>query len=178
MGYVPTGFWVGGLLGRLLLAEPTSRLGERRMVTNYCILCIVLQLIFWLVPSIVVDAVMLSLLGFFSGPFFPTVGPSLFEFQWLISSPKAVSVGSKLFPSHLHSAALSMCINWTLRDRKLTKSGLMFVLFQAGGAIFPSVTGILAAHVGVKVLQPVLVGLFVATLVSWLLVPKVPKPRD
>lgn len=36
------------MLGRLLLAEPTHRFGERYMVLGYCILAVVLQLVFWL----------------------------------------------------------------------------------------------------------------------------------
>lgn len=48
MGYVPAGFNGGALMGRVLLAEPTHRLGERKMVFIYCILSIGLQLVFWL----------------------------------------------------------------------------------------------------------------------------------
>jgi fucose permease len=48
MGYVPAGLAGGGFLGRLLLAEPTHRLGERRMVFIYAVLCVGLQLVFWL----------------------------------------------------------------------------------------------------------------------------------
>lgn len=48
MGYVPAGFNGGALLGRLFLAEPTHRFGERKMVFIYCLMAIVLQLIFWL----------------------------------------------------------------------------------------------------------------------------------
>lgn len=48
VGYVPAGFNGGCLLGRLLLAEPTHRFGERRMVFMYCVLSIALQLVFWL----------------------------------------------------------------------------------------------------------------------------------
>lgn len=48
MGYVPAGFNGGALLGRLLLAEPTHRFGERRMIFAYTILCIAFQLVFWL----------------------------------------------------------------------------------------------------------------------------------
>lgn len=51
MGYVPAGFNGGCLLGRLLLAEPTHRFGERKMVFIYCLLSIGLQLIFWLYVS-------------------------------------------------------------------------------------------------------------------------------
>lgn len=48
MGYVPAGFNGGCLLGRVLLAEPTQRLGPRRMVTLYIVLALALQLLFWL----------------------------------------------------------------------------------------------------------------------------------
>ena len=73
MGYVPTGFYGGITLGRLLLAEPTHRFGERRMTLLYIVVCIGLQLVFWLVPNIVANAVALSIFGFFLGPWFATV---------------------------------------------------------------------------------------------------------
>lgn len=73
MGYIPTGYYGGLFLGRLLLAEPTFRLGEKRMVLVYCGICLGLQLLFWLVPNIIANATALSLMGFFYGPFFATV---------------------------------------------------------------------------------------------------------
>lgn len=48
MGYVPAGFYGGSFMGRLLLAEPTYRLGGRRRVFIYAIICVGLQLVFWL----------------------------------------------------------------------------------------------------------------------------------
>ncbi|EQL01526.1 Major facilitator superfamily domain, general substrate transporter [Ophiocordyceps sinensis CO18] len=90
MGYIPVGFNGGALLGRLLLAEPTYRFGERNMVLAYCFAAIALQLVFWLVPSLVAASVSVCLLGFFTGPFVPT----------------GISLASKLFPPHLHSTAL------------------------------------------------------------------------
>lgn len=48
----------------------------------------------------------------------------------------------------------------------------MFVLGQIGGAIFPAITGIIAARAGVQVLQPMLVALLGAAGVSWLILPK------
>lgn len=48
IGNVPAGYYGGGFLGRLLLAEPTYRLGERRMIFAYAVLCVGLQLVFWL----------------------------------------------------------------------------------------------------------------------------------
>ncbi|CDM28506.1 hypothetical protein DTO013E5_1036 [Penicillium roqueforti] len=91
MGYIPAGFYGGAFLGRLILAEPTHRLGERRMIFFYALLCVGLQLVFWLVPNIITEAVAVSLLGFFSGPFFAT----------------GISVGSKIFSPQIRSSAIA-----------------------------------------------------------------------
>ncbi|GAD96955.1 hypothetical protein PVAR5_5623 [Paecilomyces variotii No. 5] len=127
MGYVPAGLYGGSFLGRLLLAEPTYRFGERRMILIYAVLCVGLQLVFWLAPNIITEAVAVSLMGFFSGPFFAT----------------GISAGSKIFPHEIKSSAIAF----------------VFVLGQIGGSVFPAVTGIIAAQAGVRVLQPMLVGL-------------------
>ena len=73
VGYVPAGFWGGIFLGRVLLAEPTHRFGERRMSMMYCCMILAFHLVFWLVPNLVSSAVSISLLGFFYGPLFATV---------------------------------------------------------------------------------------------------------
>ncbi|KAF3064913.1 Bypass of stop codon protein 6 [Daldinia childiae] len=146
IGYVPTGFYGGMLAGRLLLAEPTFRYGEQRMLLVYSVLCIALQLVFWLQPNIVGSAVALSFIGFFTGPFFAT----------------GMSVASKLFPRESQPAAL----------------GFIFVLAQAGGALFPSITGLIATNAGVAVLQPIVLALFVVGGISWWLVPKVQQRNE
>jgi fucose permease len=51
------------------------------------------------------------------------------------------------------------------------------VLAEAGGALFPAITGVIASKAGVKVLQPTLLGLIIAMGVAWALVPRV-KQRD
>jgi fucose permease len=51
--------------------------------------------------------------------------------------------------------------------------GLVFVIAQAGGAIFPALTGVIATKAGVGVLQPILIGLIVAMGVSCAFIPKV-----
>jgi fucose permease len=56
--------------------------------------------------------------------------------------------------------------------------GFVFVLAQAGGALFPALTGVIASRAGVQVLQPMLVGLIVAMGIAWALVPKVKEKRD
>lgn len=56
--------------------------------------------------------------------------------------------------------------------------GFVFVMAQAGGSVFPSVTGFIASAAGVQVLQPILVGLIVLMGGSWALVPKVARHSD
>lgn len=73
-----------------------------------------------------------------------------------------MSIGSKLF----------------MKESQPTALGFVFVLAQAGGSFFPAITGIIASRVGVKVLQPILVGLIVALGISWILVPEVKKREE
>ncbi|KAF4964518.1 hypothetical protein FSARC_7583 [Fusarium sarcochroum] len=147
MGFVPAGFSGGSLLGRLLLAEPTHRFGIRKMIFGFTIISIGLQLLFWLVPNIIAASIAISLLGFFMGPYFAT--------------EQGISVGSKLFNPRIHSTALAF----------------VFVFAQLGGCLFPIITGLVAASAGVKILQPVLCALLVATAIAWLFVP-MPKEGD
>ncbi len=72
-----------------------------------------------------------------------------------------MALGKKLFPPKFHSTALAF----------------VFVVAQSGGSLFPIIAGFLATRVGVQVLQPLQVGLIVATAISWLLVPN-PKSLD
>ncbi|KAJ5690908.1 hypothetical protein N7462_005300 [Penicillium macrosclerotiorum] len=146
MGYVAAGLSGGGLLGRLILAEPTYRFGERRMILLYVLLCLALELVFWLVPHIITAAVAISLFGFFSGPFLA----------------RGVSVAFKLIAADIRSSALAF----------------IFVLGQVGGSLFPAITGSIASHSGVAVLQPMLVGLLGVTGVTWFLLPKTTAHED
>ncbi|KAG4414182.1 hypothetical protein IFR04_012669 [Cadophora malorum] len=81
-----TAFWAGMTVGRLLLPYLTSRLGEYPSVIIYLGLSFGLELIFWLVPSLIVSAIAVSLLGVFMGPMFPT----------------AIVMVTKLLPKDLH----------------------------------------------------------------------------
>ncbi|KAH6900034.1 putative MFS transporter [Thelonectria olida] len=92
VGYVASGFWGGLALGRVALADITNKLGERRMVFIYIVVALAMQLIFWFVPNIIADAVVVSLLGFFIAPFFPA----------------GISVLTKLLPKDLHVAAIGL----------------------------------------------------------------------
>lgn len=143
VGYMNAAFMGGTALGRFVLAEPTYRLGERRMLFIYAILCLGLQVVFWQVDIIAVGAVTISIMGFLLGPMFAT----------------AVSVGSKIIPPELNQPGLAM----------------VFLIAQAGGSVFPGVTGLIASRAGVATLQPILVGLLAATAVSWIAVPNAKK---
>ncbi|KAM0253632.1 hypothetical protein ACHAQJ_007207 [Trichoderma viride] len=139
VGYVPTGFWCGVVLGRTLLAEPTYRFGEQRMILLYSCACLVLQLLFWLLPNLIASATAYSLMGFFFGPYFAT----------------GMRVSAKIIPRKVQSTGL----------------GLIFVLAQAGAAIFPSFTGLIATSAGVQVLQPIITSLIIGGGVCWWLLP-------
>ncbi|KAE9367297.1 MFS transporter-like protein [Stipitochalara longipes BDJ] len=81
-----TGFWGGMTVGRLGLSFLTSRLGEFYAVLLYLFLAVLLELIFWLVPSLITSAVTVALLGAVMGPMFPT----------------AIVLVTKLLPRSLH----------------------------------------------------------------------------
>ncbi|KAI5358561.1 Putative major facilitator superfamily, MFS transporter superfamily [Septoria linicola] len=139
VSYIGAAFMGGTALGRSLLAEPTFRLGEKRMTLLYTIICLALQIVFWRVQNIVANAVIVCIMGFSLGPFFAT----------------GFSIASKLIPKEFQQSGLA----------------LMFVMAQAGGAIFPAITGVIAAQSGVSTLQPILVGILAALALSWIMVP-------
>ncbi|KAF4995412.1 hypothetical protein FGRMN_5196 [Fusarium graminum] len=89
-----TGFWAGMALGRATLGFVTERFGERLCLSIYLIICIGLQLLFWLVPKFIVSAIAVSFLGFFLGPLFPG----------------AVMVTAKLLPAKIHVSAIGFAM--------------------------------------------------------------------
>ena len=77
--------------GRLLLGHSTDRIGVRRAATLYLLLAIILQAIFALVKAPVGAVVLMTLLGVFMGPLFPS----------------GVVVLTRLLPGDLHVRAVS-----------------------------------------------------------------------
>lgn len=154
VGYISSAYMGGMALGRFFLAEPTFRFGEKRMLLLYAVVAVALQIVFWRVPNIVVNAVSVSFLGFVLGPFFAT----------------AVSVGSKLIPQELQQSGLGKSSAFRVNFRLMVVA-FIFVMAQAGGAIFPAVTGVISSQAGVGALQPMLVGLLAAMTAAWALVP-------
>jgi fucose permease len=89
-GLVVTGFWLGLTFGRVVLGFVTGRIGEKLAIASYLVICLVLELLFWLIPNFISSAVFAGWLGFFLGPLFPA----------------AIVVATKLLPRRLHVSAI------------------------------------------------------------------------
>jgi fucose permease len=89
-GLVVTGFWLGLTFGRVILGFVTGNIGEKLAIASYLLICMGLELCFWLIPNFVASAVFAGCLGFFLGPLFPA----------------AIVVATKLLPRRLHVSAI------------------------------------------------------------------------
>jgi len=73
--------------------------------------------------------------------------------------PAAVVVMSKLLPKHLHVSAI----------------GFVVAFGGCGAAVFPFIVGAVAEATSVKSLQPLILGMLVLILASWLSLPRLKK---
>ncbi|CAG8960667.1 hypothetical protein HYFRA_00013435 [Hymenoscyphus fraxineus] len=89
-GATASGFWAGMAVGRIALSFLTAKLGEFKSILLYIAICLGLELMFWLVPVLIVSAVAVAFLGFFLGPLFPT----------------AMVLVTKMMPRHLHVGSI------------------------------------------------------------------------
>jgi fucose permease len=169
-GLVSTGFWLGITVGRLVLGFVTNRVfrSERLAVAFYLACCVALELLFWLIPSFVVSAVMVGFLGFFLAPLVshchlakPNRGSQAFHANRYTQFPAAVVVLTKLLPKHLHVAAV----------------GFAAAFGASGACVLPFAVGAIANAKGVKVLQPIILAALALCLGVWLLIPRLPKQR-
>lgn len=71
VGYVTAGFWAGITLGRFILSIPAHRIGEKAFVYGLVAGAAVFELLVWLVPNIVGDAVAVAVVGLLLGPVYP-----------------------------------------------------------------------------------------------------------
>lgn len=76
--------------------------------------------------------------------------------------PAAVVAATKLLPRHLHVSAI----------------GFAAAFGGSGAAIFPFAVGAIAQVKGVKVLQPVVLGLFAVIWCLWLGLPRIHKKNE
>ncbi|KAI0278077.1 MFS general substrate transporter [Russula aff. rugulosa BPL654] len=72
-GYISTGFFGGLTVGRVAFLWVNNKIGERRVIFIYVFLAIGLELVVWLVPSLIGGAVAVSLIGVLLGPIYPIV---------------------------------------------------------------------------------------------------------
>lgn len=71
VGYVTAGFWGGITVGRFTLSHLSHRVGEMRFLYGLGIGAIAFQLLVWLVPNVVGDAVAVGIVGLLLGPVAP-----------------------------------------------------------------------------------------------------------
>lgn len=71
VGNVTSGFWGGITVGRFFLTHFAHKMGERTAVVLLIIGAAACQLLVWLVPNIIGDAVAESIVGLFLGPVYP-----------------------------------------------------------------------------------------------------------
>ncbi|KAI0716684.1 MFS general substrate transporter [Earliella scabrosa] len=72
-GYISSGFFGGLTIGRVALLWVNHKIGERRAIFLYGVLAIALELVVWLVPSLIGGAVAVSFVGVLLGPIYPIV---------------------------------------------------------------------------------------------------------
>jgi fucose permease len=71
VGYVTSGFWAGITLGRFLLSGPAHRVGEKAFVYAAVVGAAVFELLVWLIPNVIGNAVAVSIVGLLLGPVYP-----------------------------------------------------------------------------------------------------------
>ncbi|KAJ6627841.1 major facilitator superfamily domain-containing protein [Mycena sp. CBHHK59/15] len=104
-GYVSAGFFGGLMTGRVALLWINHKIGERRVLYLYSVLAIVLELVVWLVPSLIGSAVAVSLVGVL------LAGSAIFPF---LTGAIASKTGIKALQPLLISMMSFMLILWAL----------------------------------------------------------------
>ncbi|KAF9555666.1 MFS general substrate transporter [Agrocybe pediades] len=72
-GYVSSGFWGGITIGRIALLWVNKKIGAKPVLFLYAVLAIALELVVWFVPSLVGDAIAVSVIGILFGPMYPLI---------------------------------------------------------------------------------------------------------
>ncbi|KAF3385218.1 Bypass of stop codon protein 6 [Penicillium rolfsii] len=91
VGYVSAGFWAGITAGRFLLSHPAAKLGHKTAVLMMVAGAVAFQLLTWLIPNVVGDAVTVAILGLLLGPVYTS----------------ATAVFTQLLPRNMHIPSLS-----------------------------------------------------------------------
>ncbi|KAI9824840.1 MAG: hypothetical protein M1819_000792 [Sarea resinae] len=99
VGYVTSGFWGGITVGRFVLSHPAQKLGKKASVVGLTAGSLVFQLLVWLVPNVVGDAVAVAILGLLLGPVYPC---AMAIFTALL--PRPLQISSLSFVSAMGSS--------------------------------------------------------------------------
>lgn len=91
VGYVSSGFWAGITAGRFLLTHPAAKMGEKFTVLGMVVGAVIFQVMTWLIPNVIGEAVTVAILGVLLGAV----------------SPCSISVFTKLLPRSMHISSLS-----------------------------------------------------------------------
>ncbi|KAG8527584.1 uncharacterized protein KY384_007737 [Bacidia gigantensis] len=91
VGYVTSGFWGGITLGRFLLSPWAHKIGEKASTFFLIGGAAAFQLLVWLVPNVIGEAVAVSIVGLLLGPVYPC----------------ATAVFSRLIPRRLQMSSLA-----------------------------------------------------------------------
>ena len=122
-----------------VLKVNTSQVGERRVSFIYSVLVIGLELVVWLVPSLVGGSVAISIIGVLMGPMYPI----------------AMNHSGRIIPGWLLTGNLFYCPECgELKHTGVGSIGWIAALGQTGSAFFPFLTGAIASKAGIGSLQP------------------------
>lgn len=91
VGYVSAGFWAGITVGRFLLTHSAAKVGHKIAVVAMVAGAVAFQLMTWLIPNVIGEAVSVAILGLLLGPVYPS----------------ATAVFTKLLPKSMHISSLS-----------------------------------------------------------------------
>ncbi|KAK6201723.1 major facilitator superfamily [Scheffersomyces amazonensis] len=142
VGYIASGYWFGITFGRLVLTRLIHKLiGARRGNSLLAVSAIVFLLLTWLVPSLPLEILTITLAGISIGPIYPLL--------------MTYVVSEGLLPRKIQIVSLTIT----------TAFG------SSGGAVFPFFVGLISQFAGTFVVFPSSIALFSATLVLWLSMP-------
>jgi fucose permease len=91
VGYTTTGFWAGIFLSRFFLSPLAHNIGEKISVIALIAGSIAFELLVWLVPNVIGNAIAVSIVGLLLGPVYPC----------------STAVFSKLLPRNIQMSSLS-----------------------------------------------------------------------
>ncbi|QRW08158.1 major facilitator superfamily transporter [Ceratobasidium sp. AG-Ba] len=154
-GYVSSGFFAGLMLGRLALIWVNHKVGERRVIYLYSALIVALEFVIWFTPSLILNAVAVSVVGLLLAT--PQKVTEYYTYEHTSPFyPILMNQSGSMLPAWLLTGAVS----W------IASSG------QAGSAVFPFMTGVIAQKHGVQVMQPLIVSLVVLMSLTWAVIPR------